>query len=89
MCAVNLAKLSANGLITVPVEVRRRWGLSAGDKVLFIENNNGETVLANASLSTLAKAQGAFAGAADDLGVGDPHDVQDLVDELRPTDRRS
>ena len=33
---MNLAKLSANGQITVPVEIRRALGLKEGDKVLFI-----------------------------------------------------
>ena len=28
---MNLAKISSNGQITVPVEIRRRLGLKAGD----------------------------------------------------------
>lgn len=86
---MNLAKLSANGQITVPVEVRRRLRLVPGDKVLFIEKPNGEVVVANAALSALVDAQQAFAGAADDFGVTDEEDVQALVDEVRDRGRAS
>ena len=34
---MNLAKVSANGQVTVPVEIRRRLQLKEGDKLLFIE----------------------------------------------------
>lgn len=80
---MNLAKLSANGQITVPAEVRRRLHLVPGDKVLFVEKPNGEVVVAKAGLSALAQAQAAFAGAASDVGVTDGDDVQALVDGLR------
>ena len=80
---MNLAKLSANGQITVPAEVRRRLHLVAGDKVLFVEGPNGEVVLAKAGLSALARVQAAFAGAADEAGLKDDDDVQALVDEMR------
>ncbi|WP_343209189.1 AbrB/MazE/SpoVT family DNA-binding domain-containing protein [Anaerolentibacter hominis] len=46
---MNLAKISANGQITVPVEIRRRLGLKSGDKILFFQNQNGEIVVSNAS----------------------------------------
>ena len=83
MNTMNLAKLSANGQITVPVEVRRQLGLKSGDKVLFFQKQNGEIVLSNASAAALRKAQAAFAGAAEALGVADEEDVQALVDEVR------
>lgn len=80
---MNLAKLSANGQITVPVEVRRRLGLKSGDKILFFQNEDGEVVLSNASATAIRKAQAAFAGLAEKLGVKDEDDVQALVDEVR------
>ena len=83
MNTMNLAKLSANGQITVPVEVRRQLGLKSGDKVLFFQKQNGEIVISNASAAALRKAQAAFAGAAETLGVADEEDVQALVDEVR------
>ena len=83
MVAVNLAKLSANGQITVPAEIRRLLGLKSGDKILFFQNQDGEVVLSNASATAIRKAQAAFVGLAEELGVASEDDVQDLVNEVR------
>lgn len=80
---MNLAKISSNGQITVPVEIRRLLGLKSGDKILFFQNSDGEVVLSNASASAIRKAQNAFVGAAEAMGVRDENDVQALIDELR------
>ncbi len=80
---MNLAKISANGQITVPVEIRRQLGLKSGDKILFIQNQNGEIVVSNASASAIRKAQTAFIGAAEELGVSGEADIQELVNEVR------
>ena len=57
---MNLAKLSSNGQITVPVEIRRALGLKSGDKILFFEKPDGEVVITNASTNAIRKAQRAF-----------------------------
>lgn len=80
---MNLAKVSANGQITVPVEIRRVLNLKEGDKVLFLQRENGEIVINNASLSAIRKAQEAFAGVAEAIGLRTEEDVQAAVDELR------
>lgn len=80
---MNLARVSQNGQITVPVEIRRQLGLKAGDKILFLQNGNGEIVLSNASSNTLLKAQNSFSGLAEKLGVKSEEDVQALVDSVR------
>lgn len=80
---MNLAKVSANGQITLPVEIRRLLGLRSGDKVLFFQTPSGEVVVDNASAQALMKAQKAFEGVAKELGVQDEDDVQALVDEVR------
>ena len=63
---MNLAKISANGQITVPVEIRRQLGLKSGDKIQVLQNQNGEIVVSNASAAAIRKAQTAFAGAAEE-----------------------
>ncbi len=83
MDTMNLAKISANGQITLPVEIRRLLGLKSGDKVLFLQKQDGEIVVSNASAMAIRKAQTAFNGAAEDLGVFSEDDVQELVDEVR------
>ncbi len=80
---MNLAKISANGQITVPAEIRRLLGLKSGDKILFIQKTNGEIVVNNASTQAIYKAQQAFAGVAEEIGVRNEDDVQDLVNEVR------
>lgn len=80
---MNLAKISSNGQITVPAEIRRKLGLKSGDKILFFQNKNGEIVISNASAAAVRKAQAAFEGAAEVMGVTGEEDVQKLVDEVR------
>lgn len=80
---MNLAKISANGQITIPVEIRRLLGLKSGDKILFFQKPNGEVVINNASAQALYKAQKAFEGVAEEIGVCTDDDVQALVDEVR------
>jgi len=80
---MNLAKISTNGQITVPAEVRTALGLKAGDKVLFVRNPDGGFQINNASLVAIRKAQQAFEGVAERLGVRNEDDVQSLVNEVR------
>jgi len=79
---MNLAKVSANGQVTVPIDIRRKLQLKEGDKLLFIERD-GEIVINNASATAIVQAQAAFAGAAKDFGVKNEEDVQNLVDKVR------
>ncbi len=84
---MNLARVSQNGQITVPIEIRRQLRLKTGDKILFFQNKSGEIVLSSASSDALMMAQNAFAGVSDIIGVKDEDDVQKLVDDIR-YDRR-
>jgi AbrB family looped-hinge helix DNA binding protein len=84
---MNLAKISANGQVTVPVEIRRELGLKPGDKILFIRNQGGEIVIDNASANALFKAQKAFAGVAEELNNPSEDDIQSWVNEARYGDR--
>ena len=83
MFNVNLAKLTAAGQITVPVEVRQILNLKTGDKILFIQNEKGEVVINNASVDAVRKVQRAFIGVAENLGNPDEDVIQSWVDEIR------
>ena len=78
---MNLARVSANGQVTVPVEIRRKLALREGDKILFFERSDGEVVINNASTTAIINAQKAFEGAAKDFGINSEEDVQRLIDE--------
>ena len=80
---MNLAKVSANGQVTVPIEIRKKLNLKEGDKIIFFESNDGEVVINNASTSAIINAQKAFEGSARDFGINVEEDVQRLVDEVR------
>jgi len=80
---MNLAKLTAAGQITVPVEVRQILILKTGDKILFIQNDRGEVVIDNASVNAICKVQGAFEGVAEGPGKPDEDVIQSWVAELR------
>lgn len=67
----------------MPVEIRRLLGLKSGDKILFIQNQDGEIVVTNASAKAIRKAQAAFTGVSETMGVYNEDDVQALVDEVR------
>jgi AbrB family looped-hinge helix DNA binding protein len=80
---MNLAKVSANGQITIPVEIRRKLSLKEGDKILFFERSNGEVMINNASATAIINAQKAFEGANKDFSINSEDDVQRLIDEVR------
>ena len=80
---MNLAKISANGQITVPIEIRRLLGLKSGDKILFFQKPDGEVVMSNASSQAIRKAQIAFADAAETMGITSENDIQALVNDVR------
>ena len=80
---MNIARVSINGQITVPVDIRRLLGLRAGDKILFVENERGDITVTNASNVAIEKAQTAFKGVAEELGVKDERDAQKIVEEIR------
>ena len=80
---MNLARVSSNGQITVPAEIRRMLGIRSGDKILFFQNENGDVVISNASSQAIRKAQAAFEGTAEKIGVTSDDDVMALVREVR------
>jgi len=54
---MNLAKVSPNGQITVPVEIRRALKIKTGDKIVFFRKDNGEIVVNNTALVAIEEAQ--------------------------------
>ncbi|MBA1337222.1 MAG: hypothetical protein HPY66_0382 [Firmicutes bacterium] len=75
---MNLARVSSNGQITVPVEIRRKLNIKEGDKILFLENADGEIILKNSSKIAIKEAQAALK----DVKVSEEDILQDVM-ELR------
>ena len=79
---MELAKITARGQITIPVEIRNKLGVQEGDKVIFLEEN-GRIFIGNAALAALHLAQNAFSGEAEKAGLETEQDVVDLVKAIR------
>ena len=63
---MELAKITAKGQITIPVQVRKMLGVKDGDKVVFWNDGN-KIIIENSSRLALREVQEAFAGLADEL----------------------
>ena len=59
---MNLARVSNNGQITVPAEIRRALKVKAGDKILFFRKDNGEIIVQNPNVSAIEEAQTVVTG---------------------------
>jgi antitoxin PrlF len=79
---MELAKITAKGQITIPINIRKKLNLKDGDKVIFIEEN-GRVVMENSTKVALREVQVAFAGEAERLGLKSEDDVADLVKQFR------
>ena len=80
---MNLAKVSTARQITIPMDICKLLNIKPGNKVLFVERENGEVVISNASSQALKDAQPAFRGTARELGVKNEDDVMSLIREIR------
>ena len=79
---MELAKVTSKGQITIPIDIRRKLGVKEGDKILFMEDR-GRIVMMNSSMEVLHRAQDAFAGEAERVGLKDEDDVVRMIAELR------
>jgi len=57
--------------------------IKEGDKVLFVQKENGEVVVGNAATTALLNAQESFKGVAEGLNNPDEDEIQSWVDEIR------
>jgi len=79
---MELAKITAKGQITIPVQIRKMLNLKVGDKVVFI-TDGGKVVMENSTRLAIREAQEAFTGLAEELGLKTEEDVVALVKEVR------
>ncbi|KRT34397.1 AbrB/MazE/SpoVT family DNA-binding domain-containing protein [Acetomicrobium hydrogeniformans] len=79
---MKIAKITSKGQVTIPIDIRRKLGVKEGDKILFVEEA-GKVYILNASMEALRKAQAAFAGEAQRVGLKDENDVVSMIKELR------
>ena len=80
--AMELAKITSKGQITLPISIRRALKLNDGDKVAFVERA-GQFVLVNPTMLAVQQLQDAFEGFAEENNLRDVEDVVALVKEVR------
>ena len=80
---LNLAKVSMARQITIPMDICKILNIKPGNKILFIEKENGEVTISNASTLALKEAQESFRGVAKEIEVKNEDDVMELVREVR------
>ncbi len=79
---MEIAKVTAKGQITIPIEIRKKMGIQEGDKILFIEEN-GTVQMVKSSMVAFKKAQVAFEGVAEEMGLKNEDDVVEMINKLR------
>lgn len=81
---MELAKVTSKGQITIPLMIRNKLQLKAGDKVFF-EESRGKVYITNASQVTLANVQAQMKCEAKKAGFQTEDDVVAYIKELRKT----
>jgi AbrB family looped-hinge helix DNA binding protein len=76
------ATVTSKGQVTVPIKVRQKLGVNQGDQIVFVEEG-GRFYVENATVAAFRKAQAAFAGVAEELGLRTEQDVVDMIKEIR------
>ena len=78
----NTAKVMSKGQITLPVDIRKSMGLSTGDRVALIYENNRVTMMKPAifAMETLQKE---MEGEWEKAGIRSEADIIELCREVR------
>ena len=79
---MELAKVTSKGQITIPLMIRNKLQLKAGDKVFFVFFW-GKVYITNASQITLANVQAQMQDEAKKAGFETEDDVVAYIKELR------
>jgi len=79
---MEIAKVTSNGQITIPSDIRRRLNIKDGDKVLFLEGDDGVLML-NSSIIALKQFQKEMEGEAEKAGLFTEGDVVALCHNVR------
>ena len=82
MIIMELAKVTSKGQITIPVDIRKKYGLREGSKVLFMEDGNRVYII-NSTMVAVKEAQKAFEGVAEEAGLRSEDDVVNMMKEFR------
>ena len=80
---IEATTMSSKGQLTVPLSFHKKLGLTEGTKVAFVEGEDGNVYVLNASSLSLKVAQTSFSGAAEEMGLRSEEEADALVFSLR------
>ena len=78
----NTAKVMSKGQITLPVDIRKNLGLSTGDRVALIYENN-RVIMMNPAIYAMEMLQKEMEGEWEKAGIYSDDDIMALVKEVR------
>ena len=80
---LDTVRVTENGQIRLPPFVCKELGIRNGDKVRFVQTEDGEIRIVNASLYAFLELQKEFEGVAEELGLRNEEDVVEMMKEFR------
>lgn len=83
---VENAKVMAKGQITLPKDIRDALGVTTGDRVTLIRQDN-QVIMMNAAVYAMKILQSSMAGEAEKAGLRSEEDVTGLVMETRTEEK--
>jgi AbrB family looped-hinge helix DNA binding protein len=78
----NTAKVMAKGQITLPIDMRKNLGLTTGDRVALIYENN-RVIMMNPAIYAMEVLQKEMAGEWEKAGIHSEEDINELMREIR------
>ena len=78
----NTAKVMSKGQITLPVDIRKNMGLSTGDRVALIYENN-RVIMINPAIHAMETLQSEMDGEWEKVGIQSEEDIIELCREVR------
>lgn len=83
----NTAKVMSKGQITLPVDIRNGMGLSTGDRVALIYEND-RVIMMNPAIYAMEMLQNAMEGEWEKAGIHSEEDLLLMISEVRSKRRR-
>ena len=79
---MEIAKVTSDGQITIPSDIRKKLNIKDGDKVMFMDSGEG-VLMFNSSMVALKQFQNNMAGEAEKAGLSTEDDVVALCRMVR------
>lgn len=83
---VDNAKVMAKGQITLPKDIRDALGVTTGDRVTLIQQDN-QVIMMNSAVYAMKMLQSSMAGEAEKAGLRSDEDVAALVMKMRSEEK--